>query len=311
MKKFSINLYALLLLFSLSFFITPDSKAQENVFFSETGHSISGNFLNFYNSFSNAEDLFGLPITDVFVGNLGNQLQYFQNIRLEEDVFGNVSLSPIGILAYKSDNQTVEQNSELSCQTSQSWDFPICFEFWDFYNHNGNEIVFGKPISGLEKESERLVQYFENMLLEWIPEDLENPIKVGNLGSSYFLQKNENLNLLSISTDNDESSIILELQIQTFVEDSILNSSGVQILYVHVTDQNGTAVENVEINSSLVQSHENTILLTLPNNLTDENGIVKIEFDFESSMSGIVRILTTANFQDISISSETSFHFIN
>jgi hypothetical protein len=298
---------AIIVCITVCFLFISGSSAQDAFYYSQTGHSIDGNFLDFYLSVPNVDHLFGSPITDVFPGELGNLLQYFENVRLEEDAFGKISLSPIGKLAYSHGNEAIGHMSLLSCQQLTNWQFSICFDFLDFYYANGGEPIFGKPISGMEKEHGRIIQYFENMVLEWTPDDKNNKIQVGDLGFEYFINKGEDKNLLLPNISKNSEYKILDLSVQVFVEHALLEPGEVQTLYVHVTDQNGVPVPGVNVYTTFKYSVEQEKTQEIPAGVTDENGMSVIYFISEIIQMEKVRVITTLNYGTITIHSETSF----
>ncbi len=60
-------------------------KAQDQSYeyFSQTGHSVQGDFLKFYHAISDPTTIYGYPITEAFPSKDGNQVQYFQRARIE------------------------------------------------------------------------------------------------------------------------------------------------------------------------------------------------------------------------------------
>jgi hypothetical protein len=308
-KNQLVSLIAILLICVLM--LGGSTFAQDSFFFSETGHTISGNFLEYYLSYPNAEVLFGYPITEIFSGELGNRLQYFDKVRFEEDAFGEVSLSPIGKLAYTTGNLSIEQDSLLSCQRMNSWEFSICFHFLNFYYSNGGELLFGKPISSMENEKGLIVQYFENVKMEWNPNDLGTEIRMSNLGTLYFNLKSEDSTLLiPILSDNYQYEI-LELNAQVFVEDALLESGEMQTLYVYATDQNGVPVPDVNIYSTLFIRSNGEKLQEIPAAVTNKNGIVVVYFIPEYIQNEIVRVIVTLNSDALTTNFETSFRLLN
>ncbi len=289
----------------ICFVFVPGSSAQNSFFFSQTGHSISGNFLDFYLSIPNEENIVGHPITEVFVGELGNRIQYFENVRLEENAFGEVSVSPIGKLAYTSGNEPIEQTSLLNCNQAGNSQFPVCFDFLDFYYINGGVDILGEPISGMELKNGRVVQFFENVFLEWTPDDLNNQIGVGNLGYQYFSMKDEEKYLLQpIMQDNEY--IILKIYSEIFIEHALLEPGEVQTLFVYATDQNGMPISDVNVYTSLYYSDEDKTQ-EIPAGITNENGIAIILFVVDTIQMENIRVVATLNYDFLTINPETSF----
>ncbi len=307
MQKNKFIRIVLILILSVCFLFVSSSSAQNPMFFSQTGHSISGIFLDYYLSIPEVEKLIGYPITDVFISELGNRVQYFNNARLEEDAFGIISLSPIGKLTYSPGNETIQESSFLSCQKLANWEFPVCYDFLGFYYSNGGEPLFGKPISGIEKDHGHIVQYFENMILVWNPDDPDKKIVAGNLGESYFHTKGEDTTLLLPIISEDPSYAVYEIKAQLFIEHALLEPGEIQELYVYVTDQNGIPIEAVNIFSSLHFSKIGTNPQEIPASVTDENGIAIIYFICDQIQKGNIRVIATLNHKNITINTETSF----
>src|SRR5438105_6654057 len=65
----------------------PAGSGSATRFYAETGHSVSGDFLDFYKSTPNAAELFGLPLTEEFPQQLAGgaifSVQYFERARFE------------------------------------------------------------------------------------------------------------------------------------------------------------------------------------------------------------------------------------
>jgi hypothetical protein len=139
------------------------------------GHIVSGEFLKFYRSVDNPERLFGLPITVEFDHPLqpGKRVQYFERVRMDLDpslpAGQQVSLAPIGEYAYDPSRPGVEvpyQPNDPQCR-SFSNGLRVCYSFRELFDSYGQK-YFGLPVSNMVMTDEnRLVQYFQNLRLEW------------------------------------------------------------------------------------------------------------------------------------------------
>lgn len=79
-----INLIASLMVGMVLLAIAPLSllaQSQQERYFPDTGHTVRGEFLDFYNSRGGLR-IFGFPITEEFQLN-GRAVQYFQRVRME------------------------------------------------------------------------------------------------------------------------------------------------------------------------------------------------------------------------------------
>jgi hypothetical protein len=137
-------------------------------------------FADFYSQ-NGGEQAFGRPITAAFVDTKINRtIQYFETVRMEEDptmAEGNrATLAPIGQWVFDGLRVTF-------ADPNYSLGGPLL----TFYEDHGGEHVFGRVISPLFAEGDRLVQYLENARLEWHPDAvLEERVQVGHLGYKHY-----------------------------------------------------------------------------------------------------------------------------
>ena len=150
--------------------LLPAVAQGEVAYFSETGHNLSGQFLQKYRSAANPLLVYGYPITEQFTGRDGRLVQYFQRARFEwhpELPFGSqVQLTALGRALYAPQMQ-LNVFSPAACEYIPATGFWVCFDFLDFFRLNGGAAQFGNPISPIEYHTGLLVQYFENARLEW------------------------------------------------------------------------------------------------------------------------------------------------
>lgn len=76
--------------------LSAQTSAQElELYFPQTGHHLSGRFLDFWRKNRNG-NVFGYPITEPLKNSDGLDIQYFQNVRLEDSVSGGIKLGSLG-----------------------------------------------------------------------------------------------------------------------------------------------------------------------------------------------------------------------
>ena len=217
--------------------------AQQTVkFFSETGHNIKGDFLNFYNNNANATFIYGYPITEEFTSKDGRTAQYFQRARFEYHAELNegqrVILTSLGRETYVTTGALNAGNS-FACRTFSETGFAVCFAFLEFFDQYGGATQFGYPISGFEYHEDKLVQYFEKARMEWQPWKAEGQrVVVSDLGRIYFDKLHEDPALLSPVKPLDNTiQSVTNLQVRAFVWKAVTSSTDAQLVYIIVQDQ--------------------------------------------------------------------------
>ncbi|TSC53330.1 MAG: hypothetical protein LiPW16_423, partial [Microgenomates group bacterium LiPW_16] len=165
-------------------------------YFPETGHYISGPFLEFFETYG--LDVLGLPISEQ-LGTVKLE-QYFQRMSLsfsETDPFSylpdrpkydspgpHIYPKPIGwTLYYYRQGWRPGRDPEFP---TVSGEFELAEEFRQFYESRGGAEILGRPISKATWENGVLIQWLFNTRLEFRPENLD-PYKVqlGLTGQEY------------------------------------------------------------------------------------------------------------------------------
>lgn len=210
-------------LFVAFFFIIATSITPENAlaqapvedeYFEESGHRVTGEFLEMYHSVSDPLRIFGLPITDAFQDSLtGMQVQYFEKARFELDLTTSadphIRLSSLGHLTYSPGPVISIQGLSSPCRTYAETGYAVCFDFLKFYDQYGGVDLFGLPISGLEDRNGRIVQYFYNARFEWQPEQPAGErVVISDLGREYFLIRSENPQLLAAKNPGTQNNYV-------------------------------------------------------------------------------------------------------
>lgn len=307
MKSKSLFLIPLLILFVLSAAprIMDVSYAQGEVrYYPETGHSVSGAFLEKYFSVDEPELLFGYPITEAFTDKRGLLVQYFQKVRFEQAKDGKVSLTPVGKLLYSPGKSLPVLNSS-ACRTIN--EKRVCYTFLEFFDTYGGVAQFGYPISEFEIFNDRIVQYFEYARFEWYP---SNPpgqrVLIASLGEVLFDLNKEDVRLLDPVKPQNEGITVLSLQASAFVTRATTARKDMQTLFVIVKDQNRQPVSNAEVRFELRYPNNSKKVITMPAK-TNQAGFTFMSFPISSSENGVVEVLVTVIYNTQQKTTRTSF----
>jgi len=284
---------------------TLDSK-----YFNETGHNVSGEFLQFYNSNTNALILFGYPITEEFSNKDGLRIQYFQRARFEYHAElpegSRVTLTDLGKSVYQPTGTLDVPGSPISCR-SFSTGHQVCFDFLKFFDAYGGSAQFGNPISAFEYHEDKLVQYFEKARFEWQPGNPENQrVVISDLGRIYFDQIKEDPGLLPPAKPLDNSqSAVLRLRAYAFSQKALVFSSDTQTLFVIVQDQNLQAVSGANCVATVTWPDEHKDFFSIT---TNSNGVGIIPVTFSNQSPGhVVQTDVACTLNNLQTGTKTSF----
>lgn len=304
-KRLQRGLFFYLLSFLILLSNLAPAHAQVNErYFPETGHTISGKFLEFYEEVADPLTVFGYPITDAFQDPIyGWQVQYFEKARFElhpeEAADSEVKLTPLGRYLYKTGQARVLPANSPGCRTFKETEgsFQVCYAFLDFFNHYGGIEQFGRPISNLESQDGWIVQYFQNARFEWHPQlPSGQRVQLTDLGSLYFTQQAVDPTLLR-QKDNLPQTI-LSLKVRAFTERPITSLKGRQTIQVVVRDQNLLPVANAQV--SLRMQLPSGEWKELPQQVkTDSNGLAQFSIAFQTSQPALVILNITARWEDL------------
>jgi len=283
---------------------TAQAQSTDVQYFPETGHSIKGAFLQFYNSTKDPLLTVGYPITEQMTSVDGKTVQYFQRARFEIMINQTIGLTPLGVLTYKTTSPITINNSS-ACKFYNT--IPVCFDFLKFYEVNGGPGQFGNPISPFESSNKIIVQYFEGTRFEWRADRPEGErVVISDLGRIYFDQlKEDPAQLKPIAQPDATISPVLAIKIRAFVLNSVTFSSGQQTVYVVVYDQTSKPVEGAT-GKALVKFTDGTIN-EFPL-MTGQHGIAHFTFDFANQKTGdLIPIDITIIYQNLSATTKASF----
>lgn len=291
---------------------TVSAQTGDSEYFPETGHNLEGEFFSFYYSHPNPQLVYGLPITEAFIDPETSRLvQYFENVRFEyysENPAGaKVVLSALGAELYE--HGTTIPNltaSTPNCLQQISWNYPICSSFLTFYQQNGGQPLFGKPVSGLEYLRGRLVQFFEYAELIWMPENPQQArIVIAPLGLTYFHAIGEDSSRLSPIRNFQYNLNISDIKVNAFTKYAVIPSGSSQSVDIIAKDQNNAPLTNgiVQITIRYPDDTEATT-----NSLaTDEFGLANLAFLAQSERTGPVEVIVKVLYNDLESLAITSF----
>lgn len=236
------------------------SAVEQNRYFPQTGHSLSGRFLDYYDSFPDAESIFGYPITEAFQDKRcqgGALCQFFQRalFTLQED---QVVLASLGVEYYASTGGASGAGRKpltnllpvntVGCRIFRSKLYgahPVCYEFLPFYERH--RALLGRVVSDPLMENGVPVQYFEGARLEYRATAIGNMVVVSDLGEWYFNRVGLPISLLNPVRSHGNAPRVLNLSVATAVEKVVLGRGQSQTVYVAVLDQVGMPVSGAQV----------------------------------------------------------------
>ncbi|MBM3145204.1 MAG: hypothetical protein FJ010_09595 [Chloroflexi bacterium] len=282
-------------------------------FFPETGHSVSGAFLEKYSSIPNGEEIYGYPITDAFNDQTrGHLVQYFEKARFElhpeapSDLL--VQITHLGEFLYEAGEALPELSNFASCKSFLETTYRICYDFLDFFEANGGVTQFGYPISDFEIHDGWISQYFQRARFEWHPERPPGEkVFVSNLGIEYFHFSGEDPRYLRPwLNSNIAIKEVSALQVHAFVSNPILPLIGNnQELYVIVYDQDFRLLANVFLNYTITLPDGQIIKDVMGQ--TNQSGLSVERLYIRSDSLGTAKITVTATFGTIQRQTRSSF----
>jgi hypothetical protein len=295
---------------------SPAGQSGE-VYFPETGHSISGEFLAEYQRAADPQRLYGLPITSVFVdASTGRQVQYFERARFDlipqsASAPARIERFPLGLHLYQPErSQPFEQADRrlrpVFCRKFEGpgGAFPVCHAFLDFYQKYGGVEQFGAPLSGLRMQQGRIVQYFENVSLEWWPErPAGERVQLASLGRR-FLELRAHEWPHQAPENRPQQVLALEVYAQPATPVTALQDE--QELVILVADQNRQPVAGARLGLRVSLPDGSQLAFDLPS-LTDSQGSARFRFPFRTTVPGTILIETWAAFSGLTGSDQSTF----
>lgn len=176
--------------------VTPaDLPAATTVYFPQTGHHLSNRsgFLDFWRA--NGQVLiFGYPITEELVED-GKVVQYFERARFEyhPELAGTDWAVQLGLVGLDVLGGPVPADV-IDMQSPGVRYFPetrhtLRGDFLEYWERRGGVQMFGYPLTEVQYENGRAIQYFERAKFEYYPEDV-----------AQFYRTQEQYNALNINS---------------------------------------------------------------------------------------------------------------
>jgi len=276
------GLYILLLLFlvlsNLSAKAFQDID-QDPLPFPETGHWVSGEFLDFYQSVDDPRRIFGLPITEVFEDPIREniQIQYFERVRMELDPSKpegeRVSLANLGKWLYDETQRGTKVDLPVNnplCRHFPKNDKYVCFGFLQLYDRYNGQEYFGEPVSDVEYVNNRLVQYFERVRMEWRNElPVNQKVVLTEIGRIDYDRR--------IGDSVPDKRVYFPKEpvvptVRAFVDHPLLPVGHDQVVYILVRDQFFRPVEGAQVEITIFTNKKDPINLSV-RQPTNEDGL--------------------------------------
>ncbi len=285
--------------------VSVQAQGGDSYFFDQTKHNVQGVFWAYYQTVPDAETVLGYPITEEFVNRENTLVQYFQRARLElRD--GEVRLSPLGALSYKSGVQ-LNIDNPLACRNYETG-FSVCFAFLEFFDEHGGLGLFGYPISPFEYQDNVIVQYFQNGKLEWHPSNPDGlRVVTSDLGLPYFYKAGEDPARLQPAKPLNAGTKpqVLALNVRAFPWKAVTYSTDQQIVFVVVQDQTLQPVAGATGEATVIWTTGEEVKYPL---LTDEKGIAALGLPVVNQpYGGLVTIDVRISHGDLAGETTTSF----
>lgn len=187
LKQWYLLILAVLVLASCANQQSPNSDPQTVRYFEETGHTVQGEFLHFFEMFGGVDSL-GYPLTEEIVVD-GWTVQYFTKGRLERhpenEAAYRVTVGWLGDLLHRRRPPIPPANIPPASDPNRRY-FPetghtVSGDFLLYFNAYGGKVRFGWPISEPFLLEGRLTQDFQSARFFWTP-GLEPPVTLEEIG---------------------------------------------------------------------------------------------------------------------------------
>jgi len=187
---------SVVLLLSFSLVIRPclaqGSGFVRGRYFPATGHNVQGDFWDYFQAHG-GEALFSDPLTEEFI--IGQAtVQFFERAVIERPLGAPASairLQPIAIKMGKTEpplpQSVIPRPNDAERRYFPATGHSVCRAFLEFFEAHGGASFFGHPIGEIRVEEGVIVQYFQNVSLEWHPAGGSGHyIRLGPLGQRYL-----------------------------------------------------------------------------------------------------------------------------
>lgn len=316
------------LLLSSVFATYPQTLPGSCRYFTETGHYVCDEFLEFYDNWGRVE-IFGYPLTEAFSDpRLGLWVQYFQRARMEwhphnTDPYKVQLGLLVDELGYHYPPALPEQipafNSTLHYYFPETHHV-VSYAFLEFFREKGGVDIFGYPRSEFMYQDGYNVQYFQRTRMEWHPEAAPGAqMRLTNLGEIYIERFGvpggyaKPLPPPSYPETGDpdaefQGPSITRLDVCASVRYVITGRQGVQTVFVYVNDQQHELVEGAVVTMVIHYQSGDQVYAFEP---TNASGFTQYSFDIPLSPPGRkVVIDVTATYDDDTLDATTQTFFL-
>ncbi len=290
-------------------------EPERSLYFPETGHTLTGDFLIYYKDTPNAELVLGNPITEPFEDQFsGHLVQYFERARLEKGDGNELELevfaSPLGYYMYVPSTELYSPKNLPGCRYYSEYKKHVCYAFLDFFEAHGGVAQFGYPISNFEIRDGWIVQYFQRARFEWHPElPSGQRVKLSDLGSLYFDMIKEDPKRLrppELPVGGPFIQPVLDLRVHASLRNAATHQDGEQTVDIVVLDQRMMAVAGADFTLEITLPSGKTLEPVTPLT-TDKNGIAHYTFNFKGQSIGRAIVKVKVNYDGLHAETVNTF----
>jgi hypothetical protein len=257
--------------------------------------------------------VFGAPITEQFTDiPSGRVIQYFQRARFEyypeNPANQRVKLSAVGqhVFQHSKLEGKLDIFTPIGCRSYADTGFSLCYAFLEFFDENGGESIFGKPVSPFVFYNGRIVQYFERARFDWFPENPDGQkVVMAELGRIYFDIVPEDANRLQPVRAENTPGNVRALFPKAFVWKAVTALDDSQAVYVVVQDQTFNPVTGATTIVTITWPQGGTQSMA---QTTNTLGVVAVPLQVRGQPHGsVVLIDVEVIFMGLSKKAQTSF----
>jgi len=265
-------------------------------YFPETGHSVSGDFLTFFDTWGGIE-IFGYPLTEPFVEK-NVTVQYFQKARLEAHPENpepyKVQLGLLGDeLNYRQPAVVAPRFASRRQLYFPETGHTVSYAFLDYFKSKGGIDIFGYPITEMQFEDGSIVQYFQRLKMQWHPEDRTAPVQIGNLGELYVSIYRDRIPPEAFQVPSSPRpgpsptvANITNIRAVVSLRYSVMGKQGNQTVSVLVTDNNGTPLANAKVYIRFLGPNSTPLSPPGTTWTTDARGFVRVSIPVTGGQTG-------------------------
>ncbi len=282
-------------------------------YFDETGHTVIGPFLKFFDEHGGLE-IFGYPITEQFFDSNERLVQYFQRARFEwrpDNPEGfQVQLGLLGDeLGYSRPRlaaSDIPAANNPRCKYFPETGHSVCYAYLDYFRAHGGIDVFGYPISEAISQGDRIVQYFQRAQMEWHPErQTSQKVQLALIGSVAFDEFNLPRALLDPVDPPNQLRLVTSLTVWASVQNPVTNRRGSQLVYTFVGDQHRKPLVGAEVKAIVHFASGDQPYDFFP---TNSRGITQKEISFNETKPGEkISIDIIVKYNNLTSRTRTSF----